>query len=154
MSILLIICLMLPIITTTATTSQQPSIPEISGPNKAKLGESCNYTIKSTDPQGDRIYYTIRCSDDQIKTIELGPYQSGETITFNHCWCDFYQKTNPFTLRVKAHDESGHESDWGVFETKITNPKLKMENVFDSIDAVLHFLQELINTLYIIISQT
>jgi hypothetical protein len=107
-----------------ATDDQSPSIPEIHGPCESKCGEMCEYTIQSIDPQGDNIYYSVRCSDD-IACIELGPYESGEIIKFCHCWWTFYQHTNPFQIRVKAKDDYGHESEWGVFETNLTDIRIK-----------------------------
>ncbi len=145
----IIMLVLLPIFSSSAIFQQQPSTPIIYGPNKAKLGENCNYSVKSIDPQGDNIFFTFRCSDDPTSIIELGPYPSGANITFSHCWCDFYQKTNPFKLRVKAHDESGHESQWGIFETKLTNNKVKINDLSDSPNHFLHIIELILKQMFI-----
>jgi len=113
-----------------AQQQEAPSTPIIDGPYEAKLEVVCNYTICSTDPQGDDLYYTVRYSDDPTAIINIGPFTSGVIITISHCWCDEYQTSNPFYLKVKAIDELGHESDWGRFNTNITNNKPRFKEIF------------------------
>jgi len=108
---------------------QEPSTPIIEGPCTAEIGENCFYTVISTDPQGDDLYYEFRYSDDPSLDFKGGPFKSGKKITFNHCWDDFYQDTNPFFIRVMAVDEYDHESSWGKFEVNVTNAKIgKLNN--------------------------
>ena len=99
----------------------KPSIPEISGPCNAKMGETCTYFVSSTDPQGDYIYYKIKFSDDPTAVIKRGPYQSGENVTFQHCWNNFYRQSNPFFIKIQAEDMFGQKSEWRTFETELTN---------------------------------
>lgn len=145
-----IMLVLIPIVSSIAAFQQQPSIPIIYGPKQAKLEEKCNYSVTSIDPQGDDIYFIIRCSDDPTAIIELGPYPSGANITFSHCWCNFYQDTNPFVLRVKSHDGLGHESDWGVFETKLTNTKVKLNDLTDSYNYFFNMLERILQRKFII----
>ncbi|MEF8848395.1 MAG: hypothetical protein V5A68_04600 [Candidatus Thermoplasmatota archaeon] len=99
----------------------KPSTPDIDGPCKAKMGETCTYFVSSNDPQGDYIYYKIKFSDDPSAVIKSGPYQSGMNVSFKHCWCGFYQKSNPFCIKIQAEDICGHKSEWKTFETKLTD---------------------------------
>jgi len=124
-SIFVMMLVSLPILSVTAIDDQTPTIPIITGSCDAKLGETCSYTVESTDPQGDDIYYEYKFSDDPGAIIESGPHISGSTFTFTHCWCDFYQKTNPAIIRIRAKDTGNHESEWGRFEINLTNLKIK-----------------------------
>jgi hypothetical protein len=118
------------VIMNAAQQQEAPSTPIIDGPCEAKLEVVCNYTVWSIDPQGDDLYYTVRYSDDPTAIINIGPFASGVNITISHCWCDEYQTTNPFYLKVKAIDEQGHESDWARFNTNITNNKPRFKEIF------------------------
>jgi hypothetical protein len=110
--------------------NQSPTKPMIEGPTTAKIGVTCFYTVISSDPQGDDLYYEVQYSDDPSLNIRGGPFKSGEKITFAHCWDDFYQDYNPFVIKVKAVDEDDHESEWGKLEINITNAKIKVNNLF------------------------
>ena len=118
-----------PILTVSANTESEnvidksPSTPIIEGPKSVDIGETCFYTVVSTDPQGDDLFYEIRYSDDPSLELRSGSYKSGEKITFAHCWDDFYQDINPFFVKVKAVDENGNESAWGELEVNINNAK-------------------------------
>jgi len=99
---------------------EAPSKPAVSGPVNCDIGRSYTYTIVSTDPQDDMIYYKIRCSDmPAIYLTEF--YQSGEEIQFTHCWSTFYQKSGPFKIYISSIDEFGHESDTTIYEVDITD---------------------------------
>jgi hypothetical protein len=143
-SILLIMLLAIPVfsLNVIADDDQNPSAPDIIGPCEAELGEICNYTIMSIDPQGDDVFYEVRCSDDTMSILEIGPYHSGISVTFKHCWCSFYQNSNPFYLKVRARDIDGHTSEWSIFQTNITNlDKIKART---NVDSLLLFVQRLI----------
>ena len=103
---------------------EAPEIPTITGMESGEVGQEYCYNITTSDPQNDDIYFVIRCSD--CPTIYSTEYiKSGETQVFNHCWCCFYQKSNPFVIRAKAVDVKGYESDWGEFEVNLTNITFK-----------------------------
>jgi len=74
--------LFLPILIVAATDfDQTPSTPIIEGPNTWELGEPYVYTVISTDPQYNDLYYIIQYSDDPSLDIRGGPFKSGEKIT-------------------------------------------------------------------------
>lgn len=141
-TIFVIMLLTLPALTVAANIPQKPTIPTINGPCEAEIETMCIYNIKSTDPQGDKITYDIRCSDDPGCLIELGPFPSGTNLAFEHCWCTFYQKTNPFFIRCRAIDEQGHASDWAKFETNVTGIVIKDKNVLANM-AFIRFINTL-----------
>ena len=121
--IFIIIMLTIPIFSINAISNdnETPTKPIITGPCETKLHKTCNYTIWSTDPQGDNIFYEIKYIDDPMAIIEMGPYDSGISVTFEHCWCTYYHNCNPFCIKVRARDIDGHISDWSIFETNITD---------------------------------
>ena len=112
-----------PILTAAASENEKPGTPIIEGPNEGEIGKVYTYVVTSTDPQGDDLYYEVRYSDDPSISIRGGPFKSGNTVTFAHCWDDFYQESGPFIIKVRAIDEDDYESDWEKFEVKITNAK-------------------------------
>lgn len=99
---------------------ESPGIPTITGPATGEVGKQYFYNITSSDPQNDEIYFIIRCSDCPA-VFNSNWIESGDTIIFNHCWCCFYQKSNPFTILAMAIDSKGYESDWCKFKVNITN---------------------------------
>ncbi|VVB62310.1 Uncharacterised protein [uncultured archaeon] len=89
--------------------NQPPSIPIILGQVKGKVNFPNSYDFLSIDPNADDISYFIDWSDT-TNSGWIGPYSSGEQITESHIW----SAEGNFTIKVKAKDTTGHESDWGV----------------------------------------
>jgi subtilisin family serine protease len=84
-----------------------PSPPTIEGPINGIEGESLNFTLNSTDPEGDDVYYFVDW-DDGSSGEWIGPYLSGEEVTVSHIW------DNPETYEIRAKVMNTHyyESDW------------------------------------------
>ena len=98
---------------------ENPNPPIITGPTEGQLNKRYTYEIMSEDPQCDNICYTVICSD--LPVIYHSDFcESGYTLIFNHSWDDFYQKEPPYTIRAKATDCKGHESEWSLIEISIT----------------------------------
>jgi len=100
-------------------TDFSPSPPTIEGPNNAVAQKRYDYTFSTTDPEGDDVEYFIEWGDGK-KFIWTGPYESGEQVIKSHSWT--YEGN--YTIRVKARDTYGAESDWTT--TELTMPKNKM----------------------------
>jgi len=94
-----------------------PGTPIIEGPTSVRPG-TYNYTICSTDPEGDDVFYWVNKSDGDIEWI--GPYKSGKNITIPITWF----KKGTYTIRIKAKDIFDAESEWGILE--VTVPKSKI----------------------------
>lgn len=88
-----------------------PSVPSIDGPSSGEAGESYDYTLVSTDPEEDEVYYYIQWGDGE-ETEWLGPFASGESYLHSHTW----DEEGTYIIRAKAKDIHGHESDWGTLE--------------------------------------
>ncbi len=84
-----------------------PNIPDISGPTIGKGGIELNYTFISIDPDNDQIFYFIDWGDGE-KEEWIGPYASGEEITFGHIWSE----KGIFEIKAKAKDINDAESEW------------------------------------------
>jgi hypothetical protein len=86
-----------------------PRPPTITGPAKGKVGVVTKYNFTTTDPDGDEVYYFIDWGDT-TNSSWIGSYPSGNQITESHTW----SKKGTFTIKAKAKDISGNESDWGT----------------------------------------
>jgi hypothetical protein len=91
-----------------------PAKPTITGPAKGKPGVTYDYTIKATDAEGQQISYFVDWGDGE-SIGWLGPYESGEQIVVNHTW----QTKQTFTVKAKAKDTIGAESEWATLAVKI-----------------------------------
>ncbi len=146
-SISILMLLLLPLFSVSGFSNEEPSVPTINGECEAKLDEMCTYTVVSTDPDRDNIVYELKYSDDPGAVIEIGPYKSGKPVTFTHCWCDFYQKTNPGIIHAKAKDIFDHESEWSTFEVNITDLDTESNDIAIRENGLFAFLTKCIDWL-------
>jgi hypothetical protein len=86
--------------------TEPPEIPEISGPTTGFIGEDLEYSIITTDPDGDDIYYLIDWGDGTT-TDWLGPFESGISANIIHQW----NNAGNFEIKAKARDIYFAESD-------------------------------------------
>jgi PKD domain len=86
-----------------------PETPTIDGPTSGNSGTVYKYTISTTDPDGDDVYYCVNWSDDPGEAC-LGPFASGEKVTITHMWTE----KGTYTIKVKARDSYDAQSDWAT----------------------------------------
>jgi hypothetical protein len=121
-----------------------PTIPTINGETNGEAGMSYNYVVKSIDPEGDQISYCIDWGDG---TPELcnGPYESGIEQTYSHSWSE----QDTYTIRIKARDINGAESEWGSLEVKMPINKININILFFKFlefqKDILLFLRNIVN---------
>jgi len=99
--------------------NQPPQAPTLTGRQKGKNGTSYKYTFFTLDPDGDNLEYYLNWGDDYWfggAAGWLGPYLSGEEITLEKT---FMEKGN-YTIRVKAQDIYGTESEWTTLEVTMS----------------------------------
>jgi hypothetical protein len=85
-----------------------PEIPEKpDGPDTAQPREEVTFTTRTTDPDGDQVYYKW-CWGDGHYSDWIGPFDSGETASATYSWSE----TASYGVRVKAKDTEGDETDW------------------------------------------
>jgi hypothetical protein len=88
-----------------------PEIPIISGTTAGSSNKSYDYSFKTTDPDGDDIYYYIEWGDQECEDW-IGPFRSGQEITLSHIW----HEQDTYLIRAKAKDVFGEESGWAYLE--------------------------------------
>lgn len=104
--------------TITINESGPPNIPIITGPHYGRAGVAYNFTIMTTDPEGDDFFYLWSWGDGNFSGW-MGPYASGEIATISHAWSE----PGTYTIMVKLKDTSGIESDWSEFTIIIVRLK-------------------------------
>ncbi|KYK23266.1 hypothetical protein AYK21_02900 [Thermoplasmatales archaeon SG8-52-2] len=100
-------------------SSTPPDLPIINSPTKIKVGTSNNFTFNSLDPEGDDVYYYIEWGDGNAE-LWIGPHPSGMDFEIAHT----YVKRGKYTIKAKAIDIYGYESDWSEFEITILRSRL------------------------------
>jgi len=92
-----------------------PKLPNIQGPTKGTRKDEQTFQICSIDIDGDVEFYLCDWGDESEEEW-IGPYPSGEQISVNHTW----DKRGTYSIRVKAKDINGAESDWAMFTVAIS----------------------------------
>ena len=87
--------------------SNPPNIPLITGPQNVVINEECTYTIVTTDPDNDDIYYYIDWGDG-TNSGWIGPYNSGVPVLESRVWGGL----GSFMIKTRAKDTYGTRSDW------------------------------------------
>lgn len=113
--------------------SLPPLKPTITGPTTGTVNHEYPYNSTTTDPDGDPVFYLIDWDDGTISDW-LGPYNSGASCEATHTWT----KKGTYTIKVKAKDTSGLESDWASLS-------VTMPCAYDL--PLFHLLQEMIQRL-------
>jgi len=91
--------------------NRPPDRPTITGEINGEFGESYDYTFISSDYEGSEVWYYIEWDDGEIEDW-IGPYPSGQEVAVSHTWDD----RDDYTIRCKAKDVQGKESNWGTLE--------------------------------------
>jgi hypothetical protein len=90
------------------TELQAPVKPIItSGPSSGKYREEYTYAAITTDPQNDEIFYLWDWGDGSDSGW-IGPCASGAECEASKAW----NSRGDYTIKVKAKDNDGHESEW------------------------------------------
>jgi len=108
-----------------------PDSPTIDGPTKGKPNKEIEFTFTATDPEDSNVWFWIDWGDEE-NTGWIGPYSSDAETTVKHTWT----LNESFTIKAKAKDSEGAESDWATFE--VAMPKNK------AISSFLLFLERII----------
>ena len=98
--------------------NEPPEKPTISGPKIGTLGKLINFKFSSIDPEGNDLYYYIYWDDGDYENW-IGPYASGEEVTFGHTW----SKAGVYTINIRARDQYGAKSQITQLKLTITRGK-------------------------------
>ncbi len=93
-----------------------PSAPGVTGDTTAEVGEEIEIKVKTTDSDGDQVYYLIYWGEDYVGIPWVGPSNSSEEVTIKHT----YTQAGVYEVYAKAKDENSGESDWSYYPHKIT----------------------------------
>jgi hypothetical protein len=105
------------------TPNSPPDIPDKpTGPATGDIGAEYTFTTSTTDPQDSDVFYMVSWGDGVSDW--LGPYSSGETVTFMHTWT----AAGDYNITVKAKDSEGLESGWSEASliTILTLPRIEI----------------------------
>jgi hypothetical protein len=114
----------------TIDNNNPPNKPTINGEVNGKPNREYEYNFMSTDLDGDEISYYIDWGDNST-TGWTTSLPSGEYYNSSHIWSE----PGNYTIKAKAKDTSGDESDWATLS--ISMPKSKAINT-----PFLQFLQQ------------
>ncbi len=90
--------------------SDAPATPDKpTGPNHGILNTEYTFSSKTTEPDGDQIYYMFSWGDGTYSEW-IGPYDSGTTVTDTHFW----SIVGTYDVKVSAKDTYGAQSAWSV----------------------------------------
>jgi len=97
-----------------------PEAPDIDGPTKGDVGKEYEFTIMTTDPSNEDVYYWIEWGDGTMEEW-IGPYATGEIVTVSHTWTE----KGTYFIRGKAKNALNAEGAWSEpFNITIFAPKL------------------------------
>ena len=100
-----------------------PSKPIITGPTTGSGLVKIDFTLKSIDPNGDDLYYTVKWGDENIDLF--GKHPSGVEITVNHTYYSVGEKT----IEVYATDEFYWSGSLSKFTITITKSRTAHNNL-------------------------
>jgi hypothetical protein len=89
------------------TSGEPPEPPTVNGPTEGIMGVSVNFTVTTTDPEGDEVFYFVNW-DDGTTSDWIGPYNSGETVDIGHT----YNDADIYEIRVRSRDVHYGQSAW------------------------------------------
>lgn len=121
-----------------------PDIPTISGPGTGGPGKNYLFKMQTTDINGDDVYYFIDWGDNTT-TEWIGPFASGTQATTTHSWSE----EGTYTVKVKAKDTAGDESDWGTMDVVMPftyrfSLQTFLENLFEMFPRLFPVLRHLL----------
>ena len=92
--------------------NKAPSVPILSGPTTGVAGVAISFTATAADPESDSLQFQFDWGDGATPAW-TNLVASGDAITATNTYAD----SGTFTIRAKARDKSGKESDWSAGQT-------------------------------------
>jgi hypothetical protein len=107
-----------------AEDNQPPETPTIEGPTEGEVRTYIKYILQANDADKTPISYYIDWGDDtQTQTVD---YEPGIPIPVYHKW----MRRGTYTIKAKATDSFGLESDWGYLEVRMPMNQQNVQNTF------------------------
>ena len=121
-----------------------------SGPTRVRPGKEYAFSTKTTDPEGDNVYYQWYWGYDKFAnpfySDWLGPYESGQTITTYNTWAR--EDLGDYQVEVRAKDVYGAVTDWSDTLSRNT---VKNRSIKTSFMQLLELLQKIFPRLFYLI---
>lgn len=102
----------------------RPEPPTIEGSDNGRVGKEYEYTIVTTEPDGEDVYYYVDWGDG-YNTGWIGPYPPGEPKLVSHAWND----VGDYTIKAQAKDIIGAKSLFTNFPVHIGIPVFKIDTI-------------------------
>jgi agmatine deiminase len=119
-------------------TNDPPAKPQRpSGEVSGKIKTTYTYSTRTTDPDGDEVYYLWDWGDGNFSEW-LGPFASGVTASAEKSWA----VKGTYAVRVKAKDVHGNESNWSE-PLSVTMPRNR-EMILTFIEKLQHWFASMI----------
>jgi hypothetical protein len=94
-------------ITLSPIPNESPFAPNIDGTTGGKPNVEYDYTLLTTDPEDEDVYYYVDWGDS-TNSGWLGPHISGQTIIAKHTW----SVEGEYEIKTKSKDVFNDESEW------------------------------------------
>lgn len=102
-----------------------PDQPTINGPTFGKPNTNYTFTLVSSDPENEDVYYYIDWGDGTVEDW-IGPYSSGEPIDFTHSW----DTVGEYNIKARAKDVNGARGIWtGPYPVHIGMPDMRIDSI-------------------------
>ena len=131
--------------TNTEYKNNPPNKPKITGRINGKTNKEYEYKFISTDPEADNLIYYINWGDD-TKEVWLGPYQSGEKISYIHKWSE----KGRYTIKAIARDVYGTESNLATHKVNIYT---SIQRPYNMILERFPFFEKILNIILLLKNQ-
>lgn len=113
-------------------SNRAPANPTIDGPTIGEKTNSIQFTLSTSDPDNDSVYYYVDWGDGQ-KTVYENKYSSDEQVTLSHTW------TSPgiYTIKVKTRDYYFAESNWSTHQISISYTSIEISTIRSGIGSII-----------------
>ena len=105
------------------------------GPTSGKVGASYTYTTSTADPDGDRIKFCFDWGDGNESWTDF--IASGGEGSASHTW----HEKGSYSIRVKAIDEYGVESEWSD-PLSVSMPKTFTMNIWGILEKINEWMMQ------------
>jgi len=125
-------------------SNSPPDTPVIEGLSRVKLNDYCWYNLSVDDPDGTPFYLYFEMFN--MESGWWGPYYSNSGVDETIDW--YWSEKGDFTVRVKAKDAYGAESDWATLQVTVSRVKMRnllFSNFLDDHPHLFPLLQHILN---------